>query len=139
MHLLRGTIRICGQQFAPFAMKTHSPLPLRRNRPPDPDETQLYVLPQDPAQDPEVFPESEVETEPEVPAGMEELSTWDEPPATRGVRVKSLTPEDEYQTEELVSEGIDEAERELRLAASTENEDEPGDAESDYPREGILS
>ena len=77
---------------------------------------------------------------PEVPAGMEELAKWDEPPGAAGIRIKPIPPEDEDQTVELVSEGIEEADRELRLEANTESEDEPADTQSeDYPREGILS
>jgi hypothetical protein len=92
---------------------------------PDPDES-----------DPGPPPVAEA---PEVPAGMEEVATWDEPPAAAGIRVPRLRPDDEELTSELVSEGIEEADRELRLEANTESEDEPAETDTDYPREGILS
>src|SRR5687768_1074483 len=129
-----------GASSPPTAMKSAPPKPVRRNRPPDPDETQHYAEAPESLQDPEVFTEPEPRLDPEVPAGMEELATWDEPPAAAGVRIKPIPPEDENQTVDLVSEGIEEADRELRLEAQTETEEEPADTEDDdYPRGGILS
>jgi hypothetical protein len=130
-----------GSSIPPFCviMKTIEPRTARRNRPPDPDETQRYTGPPISSQDPDVFNEPDSVQAPEVPDGMEELSAWDEPPTATGTRVHSVPPEDENQAIGLVSEGIEEADRELRLAANTENEDEPADTEADYPRDGILS
>lgn len=59
----------------------------------------------------------------EVPPGMESLTAWDDPPTQSGVRLKALPPEDDLPALELVEEGVEEADRELRLEAVTEDED----------------
>lgn len=95
--------------------------------------------------DPDDSPEEPTPAEPqapEVPQGMETVAAWDEPPAASGVRIAPVPPEDEeVSPSSLVTEGIEEAERELRLAANTESEEEPADpdASADYPTSGILS
>ena len=76
---------------------------------------------------------------PEVPPGMEEVQTWDEASASAGVRVEPMLPEDEAATAGLVQEGLEEADRELRLEANTEFEDESVENDTAPPTTGILS
>lgn len=78
---------------------------------------------------------------PEVPPGMEEVQEWDEAAGTTGMRVEPVRPEDESATDSLVEEGMEEADRELRLEANTELEEEEESVDSDTvpPTTGILS
>ncbi len=79
---------------------------------------------------------------PEVTPGAETITAWDEPPSSRGIRVSPIPSDDDEQSEALVNEGIEEADRELRLQARTDDEedsDNPESVEEEYPREGILS
>jgi len=56
---------------------------------------------------------------PEVPPKMEALTEWDEPPAAIGGQAHKVLPEDEVNiAEELVEEGVEEADRDQRLASS---------------------
>jgi hypothetical protein len=58
-------------------------------------------------------------TAPELDERTEELTTWDEPPAAAGTAAPKVEPEDEVSiSEQLVYEGTDEADRELRIAAA---------------------
>jgi hypothetical protein len=58
-------------------------------------------------------------TPPEVDAETENLTKWDEPPGASGGPVKTVLPDDEATVaEQLVDEGVDEAERDRRLAAA---------------------
>jgi hypothetical protein len=82
---------------------------------------------------------SETDPAPEVPAGLEQLQTWDDPPAATGVQVKPLLPADEADISPLVEEGIEEADRELRLEDETEAEDETISEDTAPPTTGILS
>ncbi|HWB04323.1 MAG TPA: hypothetical protein VG796_14940 [Verrucomicrobiales bacterium] len=59
----------------------------------------------------------------EVPRGMEDLTTWDEPPTQKGLRHVPSPPEPDSPALELVEEGVEEADRELRLEAVTADED----------------
>ena len=59
----------------------------------------------------------------EVPPGMENLTAWDEPPTQTGIRHLSMPPDSDDPGSELVEEGIEEADRELRLESVTEDED----------------
>ena len=80
-----------------------------------------------------------VEGGPEVPPGMEEVQTWDEAAGAGGVRIEPILPDDDLATAGLVQEGVDEADRELRLEADTEFEDESSDTDTAPPTTGILS
>jgi len=58
-------------------------------------------------------------TAPEVDPKTENLTEWDEPPAAAGASAPTAPLEDEASVaEELVEEGIDEADREQRLASA---------------------
>ena len=58
---------------------------------------------------------------PEVPAGAEELVTWDVSPEAAGHLIPEIAPEDEAEVSaELAEEGREEAEQDLRRAASAE-------------------
>ncbi|HEX2746797.1 MAG TPA: hypothetical protein VHM91_02265 [Verrucomicrobiales bacterium] len=72
----------------------------------NPDETQVYDVPAA-----------------EVPPGMENLTAWDEPPSQTGSRHVTQPPDSDDPAIELVEEGVEEADRELRLEAVTEDED----------------
>lgn len=55
----------------------------------------------------------------EVPPKMENLVEWDTPPESSGGAVPKVLPEDENsEAGELVEEGVEEADRDQRLAAS---------------------
>lgn len=79
---------------------------------------------------------------PEVPPGDEELLVWDEVPENTHV---STTEENDESSDasELVSEGMDEADRELRMSAADQPDDEDlsddEEAAAEYPITGILS
>jgi hypothetical protein len=60
---------------------------------------------------------------PEVPPGMENVTVWDEPPTQSGMQHPVIPPDPDLPAIELVEEGVEEADRELRLEASTEDED----------------
>ena len=82
----------------------------------------------EPAEDPEFDPEeiaeatSDLRTEvgaPEVSEETEGLIAWDEPPAESGREVPKVPLEDETPIgETLTYEGVDEADREQRIAAA---------------------
>lgn len=79
---------------------------------------------------------------PEVPPGAEELVVWDEVP--ENPQKLPRTENDEYSdASELVEEGMEEADRELRMSAADEPDDEDlsddEEAAADYPVKGILS
>lgn len=58
-------------------------------------------------------------TPPELNKLTKELTEWDEPPAATGTAAHKVLPEDEVSiAEQLVYEGTDEADRDLRLAAA---------------------
>ncbi|MDB6136672.1 MAG: hypothetical protein JWM59_4915 [Verrucomicrobiales bacterium] len=85
--------------------------------------------------------------DPEVPPGAENLVTWDEVPVNLHSSSGDQVDDETQVSLNLVQEGIDEADRELRLNAAdqseTEGEDEDlsddAEAAEDYPRHGILS
>jgi len=55
---------------------------------------------------------------PELPAGAENVLAWDENPVEEGHSVPALQPEDEATAfADLIEEGLDEAERDLRKNA----------------------
>jgi hypothetical protein len=58
------------------------------------------------------------ELPPEVVPGTEELVAWDEHPNVDGSAAPKVTPEDENNVEDLVLGGVDEADREQRIAAT---------------------
>jgi hypothetical protein len=65
------------------------------------------------------FAEPEDEIAPEVDCRTVELTAWDEPPSSSGTAAPKTPMEDEISPgEQLLQEGIDEADREQRLAAS---------------------
>jgi hypothetical protein len=65
------------------------------------------------------FPGPNDEIAPEVDHRTVELTAWDEPPASTGRAAPKTHMEDEISpAEQLIEEGIDEADREQRLAAS---------------------
>lgn len=79
-----------------------------------------------PEEDPEIDPESidtaserpAEPTPPEVSPGLEELTEWDTPTDAAGETVPKVQPDDETAAaEELVEEGVEEADRDQRLAA----------------------
>jgi hypothetical protein len=76
---------------------------------------------------------------PEVPPGMEEAQVWDDPPSASGTRTPPLRPADESDTTGLVEEGLNEADRELRIEDEAESEDEEMTDETAPPSTGILS
>jgi len=56
---------------------------------------------------------------PEVDRKTENITEWDEPPAAAGVSAPKVPLEDEAEVpEELTEEGIDEADREQRIASA---------------------
>ena len=58
-------------------------------------------------------------TAPELDAKTKELVEWDEAPASSGTEAHTVRPEDENSiAEQLVYEGADEADRDLRIAAA---------------------
>jgi len=65
------------------------------------------------------FSEPNDEMAPEVDERTTELTAWDEPPGTTGMAAPKTPMEDEVSAgEQLVEEGLDEADRDQRLAAS---------------------
>jgi hypothetical protein len=59
------------------------------------------------------------ETAPEVNEETAKLTEWDQPPNATGAAVPKVPPEDESPvTEILTQEGVEEAERERRIAAA---------------------
>ncbi|RYD34984.1 MAG: hypothetical protein EOP86_09645 [Verrucomicrobiaceae bacterium] len=86
-------------------------------------------------------------SDPEVPPGAENLVTWDEVPVDSQASGEDRMNDETQVSLHLVQEGIDEADRELRLNAADQSETEGGDedlsddeeAAEDYPRHGILS
>ncbi len=63
---------------------------------------------------------------PEVPAGAEELVTWDVSPEAAGHLTPEVAPDDEADVStELADEGRVEAEQELRRAANAESRHRP--------------
>ncbi len=63
------------------------------------------------------------ERAPEVPPGDEHLVAWDQSPDESGHAAPKVEPEDEANMdEELVEEGLDEADQEKRHAAAEEEE-----------------
>ena len=78
---------------------------------------------EDPEFDPEVLADAaqNLRTEavpPELDPATAELTEWDTAPSSSGRVAPKVLPEDEVPaTEKLVGEGIDEADRELRIAA----------------------
>lgn len=83
------------------------------------------------------------EDAPEVPPGAEELTTWDEVPAEPEAESGDRLEDEAEAPSALVEEGIEEADRELRLEAADEPDDEDleddAEAAADYPRTGFLS
>jgi hypothetical protein len=86
------------------------------------------MTPKNPSEDEEFDPEEleaaadETPTDaipPELDERTKDLTTWDEAPASAGTAAPKVVPEDEAAVEEqLVDEGVDEAERERRMAAA---------------------
>ena len=84
--------------------------------------------PPNPAEDPEFDPEEIAEatadlrtdvTAPELSAGTKDLTVWDEPPSESGHVVPRVPLEDETPLgETLTYEGMDEADRDQRIAAA---------------------
>lgn len=82
----------------------------------------------EPAEDPEIDPQEMIEASdertspdvpPEVPAGLEAMVEWDTPTTSSGSAAPKVGVDDEATVgEQLVMEGIDEAEREQRVAAA---------------------
>jgi hypothetical protein len=65
------------------------------------------------------FASQDDERAPELDPRNVELTTWDEPPSSSGTAAPKVGMEDEIPPgEQLVEEGIDEADREQRLAAA---------------------
>ncbi|HWB61819.1 MAG TPA: hypothetical protein VG733_20220 [Chthoniobacteraceae bacterium] len=55
----------------------------------------------------------------EIPPKMENLTEWDTPPDSSGSAAPKVLPEDETSgAEELVEEGVEEADRDQRMASS---------------------
>jgi hypothetical protein len=85
------------------------------------------VKPQ-PSDDPDVDPQEVIEasderntvdTAPEVPAGLEGAVEWDTPVAAKGTPAPKVNMDDEESVgTQLVLDGVDEAEREQRIAAA---------------------
>jgi hypothetical protein len=86
------------------------------------------MTPKNPSEDEEFEPE-ELEaaadetptdtTPPELDERTKDLTAWDEAPTSAGTAAPKVVPEDEAAVEEqLVDEGVDEAERERRMAAA---------------------
>jgi len=76
---------------------------------------------------------------PEVPAGMEQATAWDDPPSASGFRVKAVSSADETDATPLVEEGIAEADRELRLEDEAGEDGELNTGDTVPPATGILS
>lgn len=81
---------------------------------------------------------TDIDTAPEVPPGMEEVEVWDDAPAASGVRIEPVISNDETDATPLVEEGIEEADRELRLEDEARAEGEVAD-DTAPPAAGILS
>jgi hypothetical protein len=59
------------------------------------------------------------DTAPEVDRKTEDLKEWDEPPTATGVSAPKVPMEDETSvSEELIEEGMEEADREQRIASA---------------------
>ena len=55
---------------------------------------------------------------PELEPGLEEVTAWDDPPAQEGHRIEPTLLEDEGSiAEQLISDGIEEADHDIRAAA----------------------
>lgn len=88
----------------------------------------MIPTPAEPNEDPEFDPEELIESTespradaapPEVNPATEQLTEWDLPPSSSGKSAPKVMPEDEVSTaEKLVRDGMDEAERERRIAAA---------------------
>lgn len=87
-------------------------------------------------------------TAPELSPATENLTAWDEPESQNGFRHQPTPLGDENIGSDLVAEGLEEADRESRLAARDELEededlkeeyDPAGEGEDDYPVHGITS
>ncbi len=59
----------------------------------------------------------------EVPEGMEDQTAWDEPPDQTGTRRVALTDDPDDPAGAMVGQGLDEADRELRLESETDGAD----------------
>jgi hypothetical protein len=55
---------------------------------------------------------------PEVVSGVEDITAWDEPSGSTGVSAPRVVPTDDLIAEELVRDGVEEADREQRIAAA---------------------
>jgi hypothetical protein len=68
----------------------------------------------------DVIDEAPIESDvPEVSEQTKKLIAWDEPPDAAGHEVPPVEPEDETSVvEELVEQGMDEADRDRRIAAA---------------------
>ncbi len=65
---------------------------------------------------------------PEADPATEEITAWDEPPAQSGHRVPTVPLEDETSVaEQLVQDGIEEAEHDVRVAAAEDDEADPAE------------
>jgi hypothetical protein len=81
-----------------------------------------------PNDDPDIDPEDilaaaeetpTAEAPPEVSESTEDLTAWDEPPAETGTAAPTVRPEDYVPpVEQLFGEGLDEADRDRRMAAT---------------------
>jgi len=86
------------------------------------------MTPKNPSEDEEFDPEEleaaadETPTAaipPELDERTKDLTAWDEAPTSAGTAAPKVMPEDEASVDEqLVDEGVDEAERERRIAAA---------------------
>jgi hypothetical protein len=62
---------------------------------------------------------SNIPAAPEVPPKLEQLTEWDQPVDATGEAAPKIIPEDENTVaEELVDEGVEEADRDQRLASA---------------------
>jgi hypothetical protein len=78
----------------------------------------------DPEQDPRELETAVDETierkpAPELPMAARDLTEWDQPPGQAGVPAPKVSPDDEASTgQQLVEEGLEEADRDQRIAAA---------------------
>lgn len=71
----------------------------------------------------ELLRRDEPEQSPEVDERTEDLMTWDEPVGSTGTRAPKVGPDDEFAgVQDLVEEGIEEADHDQRLTASDEQD-----------------
>jgi hypothetical protein len=86
--------------------------------------TSSKSIPNDDESDPHALEDAADETPtkttaPELSEQTKELVAWDEPPDAAGHEAPTVKPEDETSAvQELVEEGIDEADRDQRIAAA---------------------